>query len=234
MDVPEHEPQPSPAEDGLMCRRCNTKLRRWLDTILDDTATLDTRIPADYSWDKESTHHKITGSPALVRLDVAALTDPRSAFSVRAEAAGYSENRNHADDSPPISIPTEIIMWAQMFADEHNIQTPTNTMAAAVNLLTTWWDTLLWCPWIDEFHTRMAEIRRQLDTAHGVERRKSVGKCLTVTTSEDGRTATECGHRLYQDQSSVGVAVARCSGCGRVYRGLDLVRAQHPEGKMTG
>jgi ribosomal protein L37AE/L43A len=194
-----------------MCRRCNGKLQRWLGSVLDDTARLDVRIPTDYGWEKESSHHKVTGSPALIRLDVAALTDPRSSFIVRAESSGYSENRNHADDSPPISIPTEVCMWARMFSEEQQIETPVDTMAGAVAVLSAWWETLLWCPWVDEFYTRMAEIRRQLDSAHGVERRKPMGSCFT------------CEAPVY---SQPGSAVVQCRQCGRKYDGMEQVKLE--------
>ena len=226
----ERDPIATPAvNDGLLCKKCSEKLYEWLSTVLDETARLLTRIPDDYSWGKEGGHQKVTGSPALVRLDVAALTDPRSAFGVatdptrgeRHQPRNYEENQQ---DNPPIDIPGELITWAQTLADEHQLTTPVTHMAGAVNLLMAWWETLTAATWVDDFYDRMRDIHRLLDNAHGVERPRPVGHCLSII-DKNGQTV-ECGKALFQDPNSPGIAVARCSGCGRIYRGLDLIRAQ--------
>lgn len=208
-DQPEHEPQPAPAEEGLLCKRDGNRLYRWLTSVLDDTARLDVRIPTDYGWDKENSHHKVTGSPALVRLDVAALTDRRSTYSTSTEeTAEYPENN---EDSPPIDIPGELCSWAGMLTDEYNMASDTTAMAAAVSVLTASWERLITCPWVDEFYTRMHEIRQQLDQAHNIERPKPMGQCFT------------CNAALY---SRPGCTDVRCGKCGRRYDGLSLVKLE--------
>lgn len=196
LDEPEHDPQPRPAEtDAHMCRRCNDKLRGWLDTILEDTLRLDTRIPTDYGWDKQGAHQKISGSPALIRLDVAALTDPRTTW-------------DPTDPHTPVDIPGELCSWARLFTEEHRITTPVRTMNDAVGLLQRWWDELVGEPWIDEFYTVMADIRRLLDAAHRVERPRLLGGCFT------------CDTPLYTNPRTGAV---RCGRCGRRYDGMSLV-----------
>ena len=214
-DEPEHDPQPAPAEDGYLCRRDRTRLFRWLGSVLDDTLRLDSRLPADYGWDKGNGHQKVTGSPALVRLDVAALTDRRSAFGVVGtgdpeghEPKDYEENR---DLNPPLDIAGEVCSWARIFTEEQQLSSPVNTMAAAVAVLTAWWDTLVKQPWVDDFYASMAEIRKQLDLAHNVERPKPMGQCFT------------CEAALY---SRPGCTDIRCGKCGRRYDGLGIVRLE--------
>lgn len=230
LDPGERDPLPVPAVgDGLLCKRCSDKLHEWLSTVLDDTARLLTRIPDDYSLEKPSTHRKVTGSPALARLDIVALTDSRSAFGVAndPDRPDHQQPRNYEENqqqNPPIDIPGELITWAQTLADEHQLTTPITNMAAAVNLLQAWWETLTASTWIAEFYDRMRDIHRLLDSAHGVERRRPVGHCLSII-EKNGQTV-ECGQALFQDPNSPGIAIARCSGCGRIYRGLDLIRAQ--------
>lgn len=198
-DEPQHEPQPSPAEEGLLCRKDGNRLYKWLGSVLDDTLRLDTRIPVDYGWEKESSHQKVTGSPALIRLDVAALTDHRT--------NGQPEGEAH----PPIDIPGEVMMWARMFTEEQDITSPVDTMARAVDVLTAWWETLLTQLWVDEFYMRMHDIRQLLDLAHNVERPKPMGQCFT------------CEASLY---AQPGCTDIRCHKCGRRYNGLDIVKLE--------
>jgi hypothetical protein len=208
-DHPEHEPQPAPAEEGYLCKRDGNRLYKWLGAILDDTLRLDVRIPVDYRWEKESNHQKVTGSPALVRLAVAALTDGRNPTNVVSELAEeYAEN---GDDQAIPSIPHRVCSWAAMFTEEQNIKSPVDTMARAVQLLTTWWEVLVAQPWVDDFYTEMAEIRQLLDMAHQVERPKPMGQCFT------------CEAALY---SRPGCTDIRCGQCGRRYNGLDVVKLE--------
>lgn len=208
-DQPEHKPQPAPAEEGLLCKRDGNRLYRWLTSVLDDTARLDVRIPTDYGWDKEGGHHKVTGSPALVRLDVAALTDGRNPTNVVSELAeAYPEN---ADDQAIPAIPYRICSWAAMFTEEQRIKSPVDTMARAVELLTNWWETLVAQVWVDAFYADMHEIRQYLDQAHNVERPKPMGECFT------------CNAALY---SRSGCTDVRCVKCGRRYDGLSLVKLE--------
>jgi hypothetical protein len=129
-DQPEHGPQPAPAEEGLLCKRDGNRLYKWLTNVLDDTARLDVRIPTDYGWDKEGGHHKVTGSPALVRLDVAALTDRRSTFSTSTEEiADYPEN-NEASWERLITCPWVDEFYQRMHEiraqldQAHNVERP--------------------------------------------------------------------------------------------------------------
>ena len=207
-DQPEHEPQPAPAEEGYLCKRDATRLFRWLETILDDTARLDVRIPTDYGWDKEGGHQKVTGSPALVRLDVAALTDHRTTSVVSEDTEEYPENN---DPREAIDIPGRVCSWAQMFTEELELTRPVGTMAEAVSVLTAMWERLVALPWVDDFYADMHTIRQLLDQAHNVERPKPMGECFT------------CEAALY---SRPGCTDVRCGKCGRRYNGLDIVKLE--------
>jgi hypothetical protein len=208
-DTPQHEPQPAPAEEGKLCKRDANRLYRWLGAVLDDTLKLDVRNPVDYGWDKESNHQKVTGSPALANPFVVALTDHRSQTSTSTEeTAAYSENQ---DQRPPFDIPGELCSWALMLAEEHNLSSDVSTMAAAVTVLTNWWETLVSALWVDEFYTRMHEIRQLLDQAHNVERPKPMGECFTCNTA------------LYHRPGCTDI---KCPKCGRRYDGLSLVKLE--------
>ena len=190
---------PAPAVDGLLCRTCSSRLSRWLSVILEDTLHLSTRIPDNYSWDHGHQHNKISGSPALIRLDVAALTDPRTLMD--------------SDDTPgePVYIIGKVTGWAGLLAEEHNLASPTNTMADAVQVLTNQWERLVNSEWIGEFYSDMATIRQLLNGAHNRRPPASAGACF------------DCDTEIRKEEGD-GRDDATCRGCGRVYTGADLFK----------
>lgn len=199
-DAPEHDPIPSPATYGLLCTRCGTRLWAWLTEIPDLYATLDTRKPDTVEQDG-SRHLKVSGSPALVRLDVVALMDPRTV---------------HSEDGL-VHVPGVICQWAQCLSDDLDLAGPGSTLTEAVELLTTWWESLIKAPWVDEFWAEAKDVRSLLGRAHGEKRPKSIGRCLTVTDK------SECGERLYLAE---GRDTIKCRKCGRTYDGTELLRVQ--------
>lgn len=183
-----------------MCRRCTERLWDWLNAILDDTLHLDSRILTDYRWDKPGGGGKISGSPALVRLDVAALTDDRSNPDVGRRTQYYEENQ---DQHAGHSIPYRVCSWARLFTEEQALSSPVATMAQAVGVLTAWWPTLVAQLWIDDFYNDIGEIRRIINRANGAERPRYAGSCLTVDCDgdlvkypgSDDLTCRECARR---------------------------------------
>ena len=203
----DHPPIPVEAQEGLLCSRCAGRLEKWLAVALDDTLRLDSRKLTVDNAAPMGKHHKISGSPALVRLEVAALTDRRTM-------------RDDEDDpNAPLFIAGVICSWARLFTEEQGLTSPVEYMAQSVNLLTAWWDTLLEQPWVDEFYTDMAQIRRLLDRAHGVEKPKPIGYCLSVY-EVDGKMVA-CDRPIYARITDTAV---KCGRCGRIYRGQDKLR----------
>ena len=202
-----HDPVPATAVQGYLCAGCAGRLEKWLSVILDDTLRLDTRkLVADRSAPMGK-HQKISGSPALVRLDVAALTDRRTM-------------RDDQDDpNAPLFIAGVICSWARLFTEEHELERPVEYMAQAVDVLMVWWDTLLEQPWIDEFYTDMGHIRRLLNRAHGVEKPKPIAHCLSVFPV-NGKMES-CNWPIY---AKITDEVVKCRGCGRIYQGADKLR----------
>ena len=207
---------PVPAADGQLCRTCSNKLSRWLSTILEDTLTLNTRIPDNYGWDHGHQHSKVSGSPALSRLDVLALTDPRTTVNVEDEAgrgkrpdpATYAEN-----DSGILQIPEVIRQRAQDLKDEYGLAMPNTNMREAVELLTAQWENLVNTAWIDEFYTDMADIRQLLNHAHNYRPAAAIGTCFV------------CDQEI-RKQDGNGRDDATCRSCKRVYEGAELFKLQ--------
>jgi ribosomal protein L37AE/L43A len=84
-------------------------------------------------------------------------------------------------------------------------------MQQAVTLLQTWWTTLVTQPWVDDLYADMQDIRSALDHAHGADKPKPLGNCFT------------CERAIY---ARPGETMVRCSGCGRKYDGLAIVRLE--------
>jgi len=170
-----------------------------LETILEDTLTLNTRIPDNYALDHGHTHAKVSGSPALIRLDVAALTDPRTLMD--------------SDDTPgePVYIAGKVTGWAGLLAEEHNMASPTDTLNDAITLITNQWEQLTASSWIDEFYEDIANIRQLLNRAHNRKPPLPRGHCFT------------CNTQLWQEDGN-GQDTVTCPKCQRVYDHLGLVK----------
>jgi hypothetical protein len=191
----------------LLCARCAGRLEKWLAVILDDTLHLDTRKLTVDNAAPMGKHKKISGSPALVRLTVAALTDPRTM-------------RDDEDDpNAPLFIAGVICSWARLLTEEQDLTSPVEFMAQAVSVLTAWWATLVEQPWVDEFYGDMAQIRRLLDHAHGVDKPRPVGYCLSVY--EVNGAQVSCDRPIY---ARITDTTVKCGRCGRIYAGSDKLR----------
>lgn len=222
-DEPIHPPVPVPPKEGLLCGRCAGRLEGWLTDVLDDTLRLDARRLQAGTLEGKGKHQKATGSPALVRLDVVALVDPRTTSVVTEDAEDYPEN---SEDQAVIAIPSRVCSWARLFAEDHDLESPTEMMAQAVSLLRAWWDTLVTESWVDDFYNDMEQIRRLLNNAHMVERPVPIGHCLSVYEVNGKMVA--CERPIYSQPND---KVVKCGRCGRVYRGLDKVRLKVAEGR---
>lgn len=210
-DEPRHEPTPISAEyPSLMCARCTERLADWLSTILNDTLHLDVRKPTNYGWDKPGPGGKISGSPSLVRLEVAALTDNRSNPDVGHMTQYYEENR---DERATRSIPFRVCSWAQLFAEEQNLKSPYGTMQQAVDMLTSWWQIVVAQLWIDDLYNDVQDIRRLIRNANGAERPVFTGPCLDV----------DCGGDVYKYAAG---SDGTCRECHRRYDVNELVRVE--------
>jgi hypothetical protein len=190
-----------PAADGSLCGACSSRLKRWLGSVLDDTLRLSTRIPDNYGWDHGHTHSKVSGSPALIRLEVAALIDPRTLMD--------------SDDTPgePVYIIGKLTGWAGLLAEEHHMASPTDTMHDAVTLLRAQWERLVSSQWIDEFYQDLATIRQLLNRAHNRKPPLPRGRCFT------------CNTQLWQEDGN-GMDSVECPKCERVYDHIGLVKLQ--------
>ena len=215
-DRPVHAPISRRATDGYLCRGCADRLRMWIAEIPDLYATLDL-YEAPATEDAGRLHSAaVSGSPALIRLDVLALQDPRTSASMipypGAEPIPWDGR---------LYVPDEIGTWALLLAEEHHIDAPIGTLYQAAGLLTRHFDALAASPWVDECYDAMRDIARLLKTAHGVERPQAIGRCTNVY-ERDGKTIT-CRASIYAGEAG---SKARCQSCGQRYDGQQAMLAR--------
>lgn len=221
-----HDPIPRQADIGLLCRRCGDQLWRWLDEIPDLYATLDSR-PGSVERSEGGKRGKISGSPALSRLDVIALTDYRTmphTGHTNPKNLKYGDDQIETDDGI-IDVAFEMVQWSDILADEVGISGRADTLTEAVKMLTTWWTTLLDQPWIDETWLAVRDVRRMLGRAHGEQKPRPVGHCnrpIEIPTSDVRKPEIRlCGNTLYAPESG---GTVRCRQCGARYDGMAILR----------
>lgn len=217
MNNGQHAPnEPRRATVGLLCKRCGGNLREWIEEIPDLYATLDPRPEGGLSAQYDGKTHKagkLSHSPALARLDVVALTDPRT------------KRDNDDPGHQPFYIPGIICQWAEMFREEQQLSSPTATITEAVSLMLAWWSTLVIQPWIDELWDTISKADKLLNTAHGIKRGPQPrGHCQ------------ECGHKLWAEEDATSL---RCNGCKITYTGINILltadsRSQAEKGMGIG
>lgn len=243
------EPIPRIATDGLLCKKDAENLAHWLSEIVDLYATLDVRIERAAEREGGGKRGKISGSPALVRLDVLALMDPRTNPG---DGRPGPDGKREPDDGL-VNVPQTISSWAELLAveqrmsmcdvdsyteidDEDNEITiytysaKPMDLSTATNLLAAWLPTVLEQMWIDEFYDEIHSVHSLLDRLLGIPKPKILGHCLSIIG--EGKINTRpCGQVLY---APAGTAVIRCSNCGRTYNGIDIVRLRAIEMHENG
>jgi hypothetical protein len=230
------EPIPRIASDGLLCKKDAENLAHWLAEIESLYATLDVRIERSAEREGGGKRGKLSGSPALIRLDVLALTDPRTNPG---DGMAGPDGKKEPNDGL-VYVPQTVSGWAEMLALEQHLSmvevdedgnewVPPFTLSDALSLLRTWLPTVLSQPWVDEFYGEMKDVFGLLSRALGIPRPRIVGHCISIIG--EGEATRACGKALYARE---GTAVIRCSACGRTYNGLDIVRLRTIEKHESG
>ncbi len=228
-ETPMHAPIGREATNGRLCRRCADNLREWLTDIPDLYATLDVseHLTADETGVGKGKPRKASESPALARLDIVALQDPRtSATSLPARDTGKIEPWDGS-----LYIPGEMMTWADLLASEHHIRSRYDNLTDACGLLLRYYDRLTAADWVDECHDAVRDVVRLLRTAHGEPRPRPVGRCINIY-ERDGEMVA-CHATLYAPAEGVKI---RCRSCGTRYDGqrMLLVKMQAERDREAG
>lgn len=213
--------EPKLATEGHLCGSCAGRLKSWLCELPNLVAGLDPRMTKGDPY-QPSRRGKISGSPALVRLEVEAMIDPRSVSIPRR----YMGNPNDPNDpADPViqpdqirfggDVPGVLEQWADCLCDDLNLHVddPENRpkgLVQSVELLTgPWWSNLTYRPWVDELFTEIQEIRTTLRRLNDMRDPMPVGNC-------------GCGMKLFLPED--GTATIRCRNCGHRLDALSIVR----------
>lgn len=205
-----------PADTGQLCKSCAAQLRKWLRDIEDLYAVLDTRPGGGASPFSPAKRQKVSGSPALIRLDVAILQDPRSTSGALYRGQVIHEPEDINDH--PSDIPGQFIAWATSFADDLKL-TPPTTLTTAIDMLAgEWFTNLCYQTWVEDLYDDTKLTRAMLRRVTGTTGARPAGKC-------------QCGNMLYEPEPKPGVtkldpekAVIECRKCGHRMNALALIR----------
>lgn len=200
----DHEPDRRRAAVGLLCQRCADRLDDAIAQIPDLWATLPSVYDTGASDGERVSHGKVSGSPALVRLDVMVL----SAASVTGAYPG--------DGVMPIR--STIGGWAQIIEEELGLKPQSDTVTGWLDIMRTWKRKVYAQPWIDELWKDLTDCHRALRTACRAP--APLGRCWgRIRNLPHGG----CGRLLYAPLDG-GEVVCPNEKCGRRYAGPDLVK----------
>lgn len=223
-----HEPVRSPATDrsGLICSRCEQRLRQMLMDIHRESAELHTRraLEIRHTGEREGSYrNKPAGSPALIRLEVMTLTDPY---------AGWDPETGLG------SIDGQLSWWAARVRDDANgLSDAPDDWAPWVPWLLESDDKLVAYSGIADLYEAVAQLWGHVMRAAGVEQSpvRPLARC-TSSWSHPGVVpgspprVVECGATIKKRPSDTTV---RCQRCGRIYAALDQLRLRLAAGPKS-
>lgn len=214
---------------GDLCAKpCAKKLRAQLLEIPDLFTHLDVRPGSTSLAYAPGKRRKPSGSPALARLDVILLQDPRTTTSAYYGTwekddpdgvwkAGDPKLAREAEDKhdPEGSVPVVFLSYANRLAKEVNLRNAdgkpwrATTLTQAVETLTgTWWENVCYTDWITDLYQDTADTWRLLRRTNGIAPPRRLGEC-------------QCGAPVYEpdpqrDPVKPGpdTALIRCRQCG--------------------
>jgi hypothetical protein len=166
--------------DTNLCTECATTLHDAYTGLSAAYAQLDHTILVTGQTEAVSTG-KVSGSPALIRLDVMALQDPRTQWD------GNPDSPRH--------LPRAQQAWAHRLADWLGVP---RTHEHA--FITTWWSELLKTPWIGEFHDEVSGLARQLNNANGYRANNTQPTTVRAWAATMGCSEQAIRHRIHRGQ----------------------------------
>lgn len=194
------------ADIGYLCRRCADHLTRLVKEIPDLYAQLPAADdPTQGDSGEKVKRGKVTGSPALVRLDVLVLTD-LSVFTFEGDGV--------------MPILPALAGWGQIIEEELGLRPQSDTIVGYCDLFTTWHTKIYAQPWIDEYDIDIRKMHRAL--RHVSLAPRPLGRCWGRIRN---RPHGGCGALLYPPEDPNETTI-RCPNihCGRTYTGVELVK----------
>jgi hypothetical protein len=230
---------------GSICFHCARRLRRWLLDIPDLFAQLDARPGSAGPPLVPAKRRKLSGSPALARLDVILLQDPRTTTSAYygtydqddpegTYKAGDPKPAREAEDKhdPEGAVQGTFLSYANRLAKECGLRDPDGkpwrptTLSQAIETLTgTWWENVCYAEWITDLYQDASETWRTLRRTNGIIGPRKLGQC-------------QCGRTIFEptpvrdDTRGPESPVIECK-CGHRMSWLALARLEAAQ-RMRG
>jgi hypothetical protein len=212
--------QPRDATEGLLCPKCAQQLRDWATEIIELFAMLNPRPGSTGAPFAPGKRQKISGSPALARLDVVVLQDWRTGTKTRPTEDQPNGAHEPGDETAqPASIPEQYIELATDIAKQLQLKTRPDTLTAAISFITgPWFTNICYLNWIDDLYQTVKDTRRLLRRTNNLRDPKPLGKC-------------GCGQTLYEPDpirdtptTNPDRIILECRNCGHKLNAIAITR----------
>lgn len=195
----DHDPIPRRSEVGLLCRPCADRILHALADI--ELTYPDLDIHMSQRGQTEGKRGKVSGSPALIRLDVLAMLDYRSKVGDGVR-----------------SVLGTLDGWAQCAHDDMGVTMPATNLSSVLSFLTNLHPRICEQPWIDDYFDEVTELAAMLRRA--TDQPKPIGRCFGFIANKP------CNRPLYEPVPPEVDIVCPDENCGRTYTGAELIKLQ--------
>lgn len=202
--------------DAYACADCQKRLVRKLAEI-ETYLTIVNPNPVHIG---QEPHAKGYESTPPLRLDVVAMLDPRTEIN-GSSGATYEDGIDHDELDEIPNIGADLGGWYRVLVEEHpdwegaRVGAWDGWALDVADVLRSRCDWVARQPWVDEFAADVGRVHSALRRACLDLPPDPVGECIALLS--DG----ECRGDVYATRDHDGV---KCSRCGRLYYGNDLVR----------
>lgn len=193
---------PAEATHGLICGPCSNHLANTLTELANQLPAL-ALIHGTTTTTRDGIPAHRADPPAPCRLDLIAITDPRTGMGT---------------DGDIIGILGVLHSWARIVREDQHLTPPSGraTVMGELGCLTRHHGWIITQPWVDDYAAEIRACQRQLHHALGIAGPTCVGRCPIDT--DDG----PCAGRLVQDRwGGMGV---QCTRCGARWGDTELRR----------
>lgn len=217
----------TPPEFGCYaCLDCLNQTQHQIVTIEDNLPRLTPQRGQRAQNDR--IHRAIPDSRSPAIDDIIAMLDHRSRSNGYHTEWGGRADRPDDEPEPILSLPAVIGAWCETVWTGSEDSWPGTLSLGLFYLRANLHNPIGREPWVGEFADEIRQLYWQVRNAVGDQPIKPVATCTEVYRGQ------LCGGPVFQqerllDDEGEQTGGARCGACGRVYRGMDLVRLHNQQ-----